>query len=64
MNLCTSFADDKMEALSKIESVCRRQFQCSSSGIYFHTEENIFGKGENAGNQDFLLFPTLFSKGL
>ena len=26
--------------------------------------ENIVGKGENAGNQHFLLFPTMFSKGL
>ena len=26
--------------------------------------ENIVGKGENAGNQRFLLFPELFSKGL
>ena len=25
--------------------------------------ENIVGKGENAGNQHFLLFRTMFSKG-
>ena len=25
--------------------------------------ENILGKGENAGYQHFLLFPTMFSKG-
>ena len=26
--------------------------------------ENIVGKGENAGNQHFLLFPTMFSERL
>ena len=26
--------------------------------------ENIVGKGENAGNQHFLPFPTMFSKNL
>ena len=26
--------------------------------------ENIVGKGENSGNQHFLLFPTMFSKRL
>ena len=26
--------------------------------------ENIVGKGENAGNQHFLLFPQCFEKGL
>ena len=29
----------------------------------FGSIENIAGKGENAGHQHFLLFPTLFSKG-
>ena len=28
----------------------------------FDTEENIVEKGENAGYQHFLLFPTMFSK--
>ena len=28
----------------------------------FHTKENIMGKGENAGNQHFLLFPQCFQK--
>ena len=30
----------------------------------FDRVENIVGKGENAGNQYFLLLPTMFSKGL
>ena len=30
----------------------------------FDGAENIVGKGENAGYQHFLLFPTMFSKGL
>ena len=29
----------------------------------FDRVENIVGKGENAGYQHFLLFPTMFSKG-
>ena len=28
----------------------------------FDRAENIVGKGENAGYQHFLLFPTMFSK--
>ena len=31
--------------------------------LVFDTVETIVGKGENAGNQHFLLFPTMFSKG-
>ena len=29
--------------------------------LYKKYLENIVGKGENAGNQHFLLFPTMFS---
>ena len=45
--------------LDQIESICSRQILCcliiSTSG----REENIVGKGENAGDQHFLLFPTM-----
>ena len=43
-----AFADDKFNVSKMMRSVSNR-------------EENIVGKGENAGNQHFLLFPTMFS---
>ena len=42
-----AFADDKINVIQKLKFVLRR-------------EENIMGKGENAGNQHFLLFPQCF----
>ena len=44
-----AFADDKMNLAVKLKHVM---------GLV----ENIVGKGENAGDQRFLLFPTMFSK--
>ena len=44
-----AFADDKINATKMIISVSDRV-------------ENIVGKGENAGNQHFLLFPQCFEK--
>ena len=46
-----AFADDKINVTEN------REFGLESL-------ENIVGKGENAGNQDFAPFPTMFSKGL
>ena len=43
------FADDKIILTQKLK-------------FLFGRVENIVGKGENAGDQHFLLFPTLFSK--
>ena len=45
-----SFADDKITVTEKLKFVLERV-------------ENIAGKGENAGYQHFLPFPTMFSKG-
>ena len=42
-----AFADDKMDEPEKTKTEI-----CFGMGI-----ENIVGKGENAGNQHFLLFP-------
>ena len=44
-----AFADDKSNVTKLMISV-------------FHRVENIVGKGENAGNQHFLLFPQCFQK--
>ena len=44
-----AFADDKINKTRKIKFVSVR-------------EENIVGKGENAGYQHFLLFPQSFPK--
>ena len=46
-----AFADDKLNVGAIMISV-------------FDTVENIVGKGENAGYQDFLLFPQCFQKAL
>ena len=43
------FADDKIHVTEKLKFVFRRA-------------ENIVGKGENAGDQHFLLFPQWFQK--
>ena len=45
-----AFADNKINVNEKLKFVMGRV-------------ENIVGKGENAGNQHFLLFPIMFSKG-
>ena len=44
-----AFADDKINAAQKLK-------------ICYGTIENILGKGENAGDQHFLLFPQCFLK--
>ena len=44
-----AFADDKINVTEKLKFV-------------FERVENIVGKGENAGNQHFLLFPQCFQK--
>ena len=45
-----AFADDKINMIEKLKFLLGKV-------------ENIVGKGENAGYQHFLLFPTMFSKG-
>ena len=45
-----NFADHKLHAIQKMKFV-------------MGWVENIVGKGENAGNQHFLLFPQCFQKG-
>ena len=32
--------------------------------LFFESRENTMGKGENAGHQHFLLFHTMFLKGI
>ena len=45
-----AFEDDKINETEKLKFV-------------LESVENMVGKGENAGNQHFLLFPHYFSKG-
>ena len=49
VNKLKAFADDKLEVAKKMISL-------------FDTVENTVGKGENAGDQHFLLFPQCFPK--
>ena len=61
--------DDKILGLTKLKAFTDDKLNVTQNvkGV-FHGIENIVGKGENAGNQHFLLpafssFPTMFSKG-
>ena len=45
----------------QIQSTCRRQTkEGPNNKLFLDIVENIVGKGENAGNQHFLLFPQCF----
>ena len=49
--------------LVQIESICREQINVTEKLIFvLERVENIVRKGENAGNQHFLLFPQCFPK--
>ena len=55
--------NEKKNGLAKIEKNCRRQNKCAYKMKFdLGRVENIVGKGENAGNQHFLLFPQCFTK--
>ena len=48
---------------SKSEAFSGNNFTVTEIGQFFQDRiENFVGKGENAGYQHFLLFPTMFSK--
>ena len=50
-------------ALSKLKALTDDNVTISqNSGIFFDRTENNLGKGVNAGNQHFLLFPLFFPK--
>ena len=47
----------------QIVSICRRQNKCNPNDAFcLDKVENIMGKGGNASNQHFLLFPQCFQK--
>ena len=55
--------DDKILALSKLKAFVDDQLNVTQNiESIFHKLENIVGKGENAGNQHFLLFPQCFQQ--
>ena len=59
-----SLSNDKILDLSKLKAFADENLDVNEK-LKFALErvENIVGKGENAGYQHFLLFPTMFSKG-
>ena len=59
LTLCSN---EKQNGLHQTHSICRRPQNLSSSNDYFCFDslENIEGKEENAGLQNFLLFPQWF----
>ena len=49
--------------MAKLKVFADDKYNIAKMKIYlFDRVENTVGKGENAGNQYFLLFPTVFSK--
>ena len=51
--------------LAQITSICREQiFVAKMAQLVFQMKENIVGKGENAGSQNFLLSQQFFLKSL
>ena len=58
-----SFPNDKILALTKLEALADDRFNVVCMMISVSdVQENIVGKGENAGYQHFLLFPQCFQK--
>ena len=58
-----SLPNDKILALSKLKAFANDKFNVTKMMISVsYWVENIVGKGENAGNQHFLLFPQCFQK--
>ena len=57
--------NDKILDCSKLKAFADDKIKVFEMMIFvFDRVENIVGKGENAGYQHFLLFPTMFLKGL
>ena len=59
------FPDDKIVTLSNLKAFADDKFHVTQNiEFVFHGMENIVGKGGNAGNQLFLIFPQCFEKSL
>ena len=55
--------NDKILDMTNLKAFGEYKFSVAKMKIsFFDRVENTVGKGENAGYQHFLLFPTLFSK--
>ena len=62
-NVFNSLPNDKILARSKLKAFADDKTEFSKiMNFVFDRVENIVGKGENAGNQHFLLFPQCFQK--
>ena len=61
-----SLQNDEILDWSKLKAFADDKLKCENQKLKFDMGrvENIVGKGENGGYQHFLLFPTMFSKGL
>ena len=58
-----SLSDDKILSSTKLKAFAHNKFNVAQmTTLVSDREENIVGKGETAGYQQFLLFPTMFSK--
>ena len=61
--MVNSSPNDKILDWSKLKAFADDKIKLAKMMIFvFDTTENIVGKGENAGNQHFLLFPQCFQK--
>ena len=63
--MLNSLPNDKISHLSKLKAFADYKINVNKKFKFgFGRVENIVRKGENAGYQHFLLFPTMFSKAL
>ena len=61
--LCNSLPNDKILDWSKLKAFADNKIEVlKKMSLVFKRAKNIVGKGENAGYQDFLLFPQCFQK--
>ena len=63
ISIVNSLPNDEILEWSKLKAFADVKINVTKiSKFVLKTEENIVGKGENAGNQHFILFPHCFQK--
>ena len=61
--MINSLPNNNFSDWSKLKAICRQQIEMTQKLKFgLGRVENTVGKGENAGNQHFLLFPQCFQK--
>ena len=60
--MCELFTNDKIVDWSKFKAFSDDKIRSTEILMFFFDKVENVGKGENAGNQHFLLFPHYFQK--